>query len=286
MCPPGIASSNSRSWGILASMHGRPAESLARQHSNGSARCASRRGDRPGDDGALGRAASWTRTAAPGVCRPKNDRTCWLDGASPRIVRSVRVVADERAGDRRGHPADRRLGVRRLEGGVLGRPTWRCRRSAIGRVHAGLEPRQPVQQQVDLQLRALGLRLRVVRLAHQDVQHPRRDVGQDEPGRDRVRAPSLVPGDLGRVLAGADRAHAGVEPDLGTGPAAAARQSRRTARPSRRPAPRVARAVAHHRVEEGAVLAQRRRRSSRRTCRAARRRRPSRGRCRRRSGAR
>ena len=71
---------------------------------------------------------------------------------------------------------------------------------ATSRVDAGLQPRQPVEQEVDLELRARRLGLGVLALAEQDPQHPGRDVGQHVPGGDGVLAVAVVPDDLGAVV--------------------------------------------------------------------------------------
>ncbi len=128
--------------------------------------------------------------------------------------------------------------------------------NAIARVEARLELGQPVEQQVDLELRALRLGAGLLALAHQDPQHPGRDVRQHVARRDGVNSLPVVPGDLGTVVAGPDLGDSGGGDDLGAGFGGRLRQ-----RPGDRPHatdrhPPLAVTVADQVVEEAAVLDQ------------------------------
>ena len=76
---------------------------------------------------------------------------------------------------------------------------------------------QPVDEQVDHELGALRLGLRVVGLAEQDLQHPGRDVGQHEPGADGVGGLPSWNVHLGAGVAAPDRADADDGEDLRAG---------------------------------------------------------------------
>ena len=193
-CPPGIASSASTSCGLFASRHGLPCASRASTDSIGSTRCSS--------SAAIARRTASSRPPCgsdantdAGVCSVRMESVCEPGGASPSSDGSDSEGQHTSEGIVAGSRPWPGLVVRRLELGVRRADVQRAR-ERHGRVDAGLEPGQPVEQQVDLELGALGLGLRVVGLAEQDVQHPRRHVRRARttprrwPARPRCRSRS------------------------------------------------------------------------------------------------
>ena len=170
--------------------------------------------------------------------------------SGPRIGRVGQRVAVDLARRQRGELAA--LGL--LVGGLELRRALvdvEGARERLARVDVRVaQPRQPRQQQVELQLRPLGRGLGVG-LAEQPREHGGRDVGEDVPGARRA----AVPADLAVRV---DRGHLGAAADLGAGLAGGPLQrGRHRAHAADRHVP-VAVAVADHVVEEAAVLAQRR----------------------------
>ncbi len=121
-----------------------------------------------------------------------------------------------------------------------------------------LQPRQPVEQEVDLELGAGGLGRRVRVLAEQDPQHPRSDPGQHPAAGDAAGGGAVVPRDLGPVPVGADGADPGAGDDLGPRRGGAAGQRVGDRAHAAHGHPPLAGAVADQVVEEAAVLDQRR----------------------------
>src|SRR5690606_34451098 len=120
-------------------------------------------------------------------------------------------VAVDRAGRDGRQPAGRRLGVGPLElAVVLG--DVEGARERLPRVDPGPEAGESGQQEVDLQLRTLGLL--ALRSPEQDVEHRGGDVGEHVAPGGAVVAHAVVPGDLGTLRTGADRADTGAGTDL------------------------------------------------------------------------
>ena len=113
------------------------------------------------------------------------------------------------------------------------------------------QPRQALEQQVELELGALRRRLRSA-LAQQPRQHRGRDAGQHVSCAHRA----ALEADLGADAVGLDRRHLAPEPQLGAcRPRDPRQRLGQRAHAADRHVP-VARAVADHVIEEAAVLAQ------------------------------
>ncbi len=129
---------------------------------------------------------------------------------------------------------------RRTPSGAGSTPSRRaaCRRRRPPGRCPDLSRGQPVEQEVDLELGALGLGLRVVGLAQQDVQHPRARRSRARTLASTVAGPPAVSKSTSfSVVAGPDRGDAGADPDLRARPRRPPGPARRSARPCRRPAP-------------------------------------------------
>ena len=207
----------------------RPSASRHRQSSIGSASTLSSERSVAASASPRARRRGRRRTAARACAARSSVSVCAPAARSsgPRIDRVGQRVAVDLARHQRRAARRRRPARTRRSSWRSASLTWNVPANASrGSTARVAQPRQPREQHVDLQLRALGRAAAGARLAEQPVEHRGRDVGEHV-RRGAARAPPVGQAHLGAVAVGLDRGHLGAAAQLGARRAGGARRARR-----------------------------------------------------------